>query len=428
MASDYAHLHVHTEYSMLDGAARLKDLFAEVERLGMTAVAITDHGNMHGAYDFYKQATKAGHHPVLGDRGVRGAGVPVHQAAHQVGAAGAEGRRRLRRRLVHPQDHLGAEQRGPAQPVRLTSLRLVRGVLHQVAPDGHRADRRALRGIIATTGCPSGEVQTRLRLGQFDEALAAAAKYQDIFGKENYFLELMDHGLDIERRVRDGLVEIGRQLNLAPVVTNDSHYTYESQAAAHDVLLCVQTASNVSDPNRFRFGGSGYFIKSAERDARARLLGGLAAGLPNTLPIAEKVDTDGHVRLPQPDAAVPDPGGVHRGVVVPRGGLGGHGAPLPGRVRRDAPRRRPSTRWTSSCRWGSRRTSWWSPDFILWAKNNGIAVGPGRGSAAGSPGRVRDGHHRPGPDPARADLRAVPQPRAGLDARHRHRLRRASAR
>ena len=119
-------------------------------------------------------------------------------------------------------------------------------------------------GLMASTGCPSGELQTRLRLGQFDEALRSAAEYQEIFGKENYFLELMDHGLDIERRVRDGLVEIGKKLGIPPVVTNDSHYTREQDATSHDMLLCIQTGKTLADADRFRFDGSGYYIKSAD--------------------------------------------------------------------------------------------------------------------------------------------------------------------
>ena len=119
-------------------------------------------------------------------------------------------------------------------------------------------------GIIATTGCPSGDVQTRLRLGQFDEALEAAAMWQDIYGRDNYFLELMDHGLDIETRVRSELLEIGRKLNLPPLVTNDCHYVLESQAQAHEAMLCVQTGKTLHDEDRFKFGGTGYYVKSAE--------------------------------------------------------------------------------------------------------------------------------------------------------------------
>src|SRR5690606_7518053 len=118
-------------------------------------------------------------------------------------------------------------------------------------------------GLMASTGCPGGAVMTRLNLGQYDEAVKVAATYRDIFGPGNYFLELMDHGLEIERRVRDDLLRLGKQLGLPPVVTNDSHYVREDHATSHDALLCVQTGSELSNPNRFRFEGSGYYLKSA---------------------------------------------------------------------------------------------------------------------------------------------------------------------
>src|SRR5215468_10362870 len=148
-------------------------------------------------------------------------------------------------------------------------------------------------GIMGTTGCPSGAVQTRLRLGQFDEALKSAAMYQEALGKDNYYLEIMDHGLSIEKRVRDGLLEIGQKLGIPPLVTNDSHYTYESQAEAHDVLLCVQTGSNVADPNRFRFDGNGYFVKSADQMRAVDSSDAWQEDCRTTLLVAEKVDIDG---------------------------------------------------------------------------------------------------------------------------------------
>src|SRR5262249_26559931 len=148
-------------------------------------------------------------------------------------------------------------------------------------------------GIMATTGCPSGEVQTRLRLGQDAEALDAAARFREIFGKEHFFLELMDHGLEIERRVRNGLLEIGRKLGIPPVVTNDSHYTFASQRDAHDALLCVQTGSMLSDPDRFSFDGNGYYLKSAEEMYAVDGSDVWREGCRNTLLVAQRVETDG---------------------------------------------------------------------------------------------------------------------------------------
>src|ERR1044071_883569 len=252
MADSFVHLHVHTEYSMLDGAARLKDMFKEANRLGMPAVAITDHGNMHGAYDFYNQATAAGVTPILG---VEAYVAPESRLV----------KKRVKWGRPDQKDDDGSGSGGyPHKTIwarNRTGLHNLFRLNSRASIEGHfvkwpRMDAEIIaehsEGLMATTGCPSGEVQTRLRLDQFDEALAAAAKYQEIFGKENYFLEVMDHGLDIERRVREGLTEISKRLNIPPVVTNDSHYTHESQAEAHDVPLCVQTAANINDPTRFQ--------------------------------------------------------------------------------------------------------------------------------------------------------------------------------
>jgi DNA polymerase III subunit alpha len=144
---------------------------------------------------------------------------------------------------------------------------------------------------MASTGCPSGDVQTRLRLGQEEEALKAAAEYQDIFGKENYFLELMDHGLDIETRVREGLVDIARKLNIPPVVTNDSHYTKETDAQAQELLLCIQTGKTLADEDRFKFDGTGYYIKSPQEMYRVNNSDIWQEGCRNSqLLIADRVD------------------------------------------------------------------------------------------------------------------------------------------
>src|SRR5271154_1620475 len=246
----FAHLPVPTEYSMLDGAARLKDLMAEVKNQGMTHVAMTDHGNVFGAAEFHRQAKDAGITPVIGIEAYVAPeprantnrvlwGQP-HQKKDDVSASGA-----YLHKTIWAQDNAGVHNL-----FRLSSRSYAEGWLVKWP-------------LMASTGCPSGELQTRLRLGQEDEALKAAAEWQDIFGKENYFLELMEHGLEIERRVRDGLIEIGRKLGIPPVVTNDSHYTREQDSQAQDMLLCIQTGKTLADADRFRFDGTGYYIKPA---------------------------------------------------------------------------------------------------------------------------------------------------------------------
>src|SRR3954453_17985725 len=291
MGDSFVHLHVHTEYSMLDGAARLKEMFAEANRLGMPAVAITDHGNMHGAYDFYKQASAAAITPVIG---VEGSGAPEsrltksrikwgrpEQKSDDVSGSGG-----YTHMTMWARNAVGLKNL-----FRLNSRASMEGQLGKWPRMDMEIIGEHAEGIMGTTGCPSGAVQTRLRLGQFDEALKAAAAYQDALGKENYFLEIMDHGLSIERRVRDGLLEIGRKLGIPPLVTNDSHYTHEAQAEAHDVLLCVQTGSNVADPNRFRFDGAGYFVKSADQMRGVDSSETWLEGCRTTLLVAEKVDS-----------------------------------------------------------------------------------------------------------------------------------------
>ncbi|MFF0720118.1 MULTISPECIES: DNA polymerase III subunit alpha [unclassified Micromonospora] len=383
MGDSFAHLHVHTEYSMLDGAARLKDLFAEVKRQGMPAVAMTDHGNMHGANDFYKQAMAAGVTPILGIEAYVAPESRFHkkrvrwgrpeQKSDDVSGSGGYTHKTIWAR----------NKTGLHNLFTLTSKAYTEGYFVKWPRMDAELLAECADGLMATTGCPSGEVQTRLRLGHDAQALEAAAKYQDIFGKENYFLELMDHGLDIEKRVRDGLVEIGRKLGIPPVVTNDSHYTHEAQSEAHDVLLCVQTGSNVADPNRFKFGGSGYYIKSADEMRGVDGSDVWLEGCRNTLLVAERVDPTGMFefhnlmpRFPVPEGETEEswfrketfvglarryPQGIPEGHVVQAeyelGVIIQMGFPSYFLV---------------------------VADFIQWAKNQGIAVGPGRGSAAGS--------------------------------------------
>src|SRR6266481_4980340 len=219
-ASSFVHLHVHTEYSMLDGAARLKELFSECERTGMPAVAITDHGNVYGAYDFWSKAQAAGIKPIIGTEAYvapehRGHKQPVRwgtpaQKDDDVSGAGAYTHMTL----------LAETTEGMHNLFKLSSRASLEGQFRKPRMDREIIAEHA-RGIIATTGCPSGEVQTRLRLGQPAKALEAAAAYRDIFGPDNFFLELMEHGLAIERSVRAGLLDIGQKLGLPPLATND---------------------------------------------------------------------------------------------------------------------------------------------------------------------------------------------------------------
>jgi DNA polymerase III subunit alpha len=383
--SPYAHLHVHTEYSMLDGAARLKELFKEVKAQGMTHVAMTDHGNMFGAAEFHKQAKDAGITPVIGIEAYVAPesrrnsnrilwGQP-HQKKDDVSASGAYLHKTLWARDVQGLHNL----------FKLTSRSYAEGWMVKWPRMDKEIIAEYAAGLMASTGCPSGELQTRLRLGQEAEALKSAAEYQDIFGKENYFLELMDHGLDIETRVRDGLIEIARKLGIPPVVTNDSHYSREADAQAHDLLLCIQTGKTLADADRFKFDGSGYYIKSPAEMYAVNNSDIWLEGCRNSqLLIADRVDPAGMFEFVNLMPRFPIPEGFES-----------EDALFADAVWKGMDRRYPSgydeTRRKQAeyelsiiCQMGFPAYFLVVADFINWAKDNGVAVGPGRGSAAGS--------------------------------------------
>ncbi len=287
-SSSFVHLHNHTEFSMLDGMAKVDLLADEVIRQGMPAVGMTDHGNMFGSNAFYRRMIESGVKPIIGIEAYMAPesrfnkkrvlwGTP-DQKRDDVSASGA---------YLH-QTMLAENATGLRNLFKLSTLASYEGQLGKWPRMDAELIAEHADGIIATTGCPSGDVQTRLRLGQFDAALEAAAMWQDIYGKDNYFLELMDHGLHIERRVRDDLLKIGEILELPPLVTNDCHYVLESQAPAHEAMLCVQTGKTMMDQDRFKFDGTGYYIKSA---AQMRELwdSTVPDGCDNTLWIAERV-------------------------------------------------------------------------------------------------------------------------------------------
>ncbi|UQU63144.1 DNA polymerase III subunit alpha [Couchioplanes caeruleus] len=383
MSDSFVHLHVHTEYSMLDGAARLKDLFTEANRLGMPAVAITDHGNMHGAYDFYTQATAAGVTPVIGIEAYVAPESRLHKARVKWGRPEQKSDDISGNGAITHKTMWARNAQGLKNLFRLSSRASMEG--HYVKWPRMDMDIIAehAEGIMATTGCPSGAVQTRLRLGQDEEAFKVAAQYQEIFGKDNYFLEIMDHGLEIENRVRDGLLDISRRLGIPPLVTNDSHYTHESQAEAHDVLLCVQTGSNIADPNRFRFDGGGYFIKSADQMRAVDSSDAWLEGCRNTLLVAEKVDTEGMFTFKNLMPRFPVPEGHTEESWFRHEAFEG--------LKRRFPDGIPETHIKQAeyelgviSQMGFPSYFLVVADFIQWSKRNGIAVGPGRGSAAGS--------------------------------------------
>jgi DNA polymerase-3 subunit alpha len=382
VSDQFVHLHVHTEFSILDGAARIADMMAEARRLGMPAVAITDHGNLHGVYEFYKAATGNGLTPVLGIEAYLAPETRFHKAPVRWG------------RPEQKDDDVSAGGRythATMWAVNNDGLHNLFALASRASMEGQygkpRMDAELIAqyatGIVATTGCPSGEVQTRLRLGQDELALAAAARFRDIFGADNYFLELMEHGLAIEHRVRDGLLAIGRKLGIKPVVTNDSHYTRQEQASAHDALLCVQTNSHITDTNRLRFGGSGYYLKSADEMYALDSSDVWADGCKNTLHIAERVDTTGMFAYHDLMPRFPTPPGETEAGLFATQVRQGMAQRYPGGIPDD---RRKQAEYEVEVITSMGFAGYFLvvADFIGWAKRNGIPVGPGRGSAAGS--------------------------------------------
>ena len=377
---DFVHLHVHTEYSMLDGAARLDDLFARTDELGMGAIAMTDHGNVFGAYDFYTAAKARGIKPIIGLEAYCTPNTPRHERKRvrwndggddDVSGGGAYTHMTL----------LAESTEGLHNLFRLSSRSSLEGQYYKP-----RADRELLAeyspGLIGTTGCPSGEVQTWLRIGDYDKARASAAELQDIFGRESFFLELMDHGLAIEARVRDGLLRLSRDLGIPPIATNDSHYVHQRDARAHEHLLCVSSGSVMSDPKRFKLDGDGYYIKSA---AEMRQLwehtNGLKEACDNTLLIAERCDVtfaEGNY-MPR----FPVPPGETEGSWFVKEVQAGLQRRYPGGIPVEAQQRADHEIGVIN-QMGFPGYFLVTADIINWAKANGFYVGPGRGSATGA--------------------------------------------
>ena len=296
-SESFVHLHVHTEYSMLDGAARVGDLVAEVARQEMPAIAMTDHGNVFGAFDFYKQATKVGVKPIIGIEAYV-APESRHEKKRVQWASGGEDDVSGGGAYTH-MTILAENNQGLANLFRLSSLASLEGYYYKPRMDRELLSRYA-DGLIATTGCPGGEIQTRLRMGNYREALRAASDYRDIFGAANFYLEVMDHGIDIENRVKADLLKLGKDLKLPLLATNDLHYTFHEDAPAHEALLCVQSGSTLADPKRFKFDNSEFYVKTAAQ--MRELFKDIPESCDNTLLIAERCNVtlrEGENLLPQ---------------------------------------------------------------------------------------------------------------------------------
>ncbi|MGO1346500.1 MAG: DNA polymerase III subunit alpha, partial [Bifidobacterium psychraerophilum] len=381
--SSFVHLHTHTHYSMLDGASRIPDLVEQVKELGQPAIAITDHGNMHGAYEMWSTAVQAGVKPIIGIEAyvtpetsrqdkTRVRWGTEAQRSDDVSGGG----------FITHMTLLASNDEGLVNLMKASSIANLEGLVGKWPRMDKEVLSRHSKGVIATTGCPSGIVQTRLRLGQYDEALRAASEFQDIFGRENYYVELMDHGLEIESRVTKDLLRIAKQLNAPLLATNDSHYVHEHDASAQDALLCINSGSRLDEPGRFKFDGSGYYIKTAQE--MRELFKEFPEACDHTLDIAERCNVmfDDHEdgafmpRFECPEGWDETSLFLHQ---VEEGLTKRYPDGVPQSVVQQA-----DYECGVICQMQFAGYFLVVADYINWAKENGIMVGPGRGSAAGS--------------------------------------------
>ena len=362
---------------MLDGAARISDLVNEVAAQEMPAVAMTDHGNLFGAFDFYKQAKKAGIKPIIGleayvapeSRFDKKRVQWAEGGEDDVSGGGAYTHMTL----------LAENNEGLGNLFKLASLSSLEGFYYKP-----RIDRELLNkygnGLIATTGCPGGEIQTRLRMGNYKEALKAASELRDIFGPENFYVELMDHGLEIENRVKGELIKLAKELDLPLLATNDLHYTFREDAPSHEVLLCVQSGSTLADPKRFRFEGDQFYLKSAAE--MREIFRDFPNACDNTLLIAERVGVtmrEGENLLPK----FPVPEGESEDSWLVKESERGLAQIFNGKVP-DEYKDRLRFELDVMKKMGFPGYFLVVADLVGYAKRSGIRVGPGRGSAAGS--------------------------------------------
>ncbi len=379
MTDSFTHLHVHTEFSMLDGAARLDELVAKAVQDGMPALGMTDHGNMYGTLDFYKECNKQGIKPIIGTEAYMAYESRSERPARRGRIDDSGGDTEGGRKLYYHLTLLAENQAGYRNLIQLSSLAFMEGYYYKPRMDWELLEKYS-DGLIATTGCLGGHVLQSLLNGDEQGALEKAARLQDIFGRDNLFVELQDHGLQAQRETNPKLIEIAKRIGAPLLATNDSHYTHQHDHEAHDALLCVQTGAQLSDSKRFKFEGSEHYLKSP---AEMRyLFREVPSACDNTLWIAERADLEiefGKPLLPE--------------------------FPLPEGFASDADYLRHLTYEGARKRWGDNLSAdveerlayelktindmgfasyflitW---DLIRHARDSRIRVGPGRGSAAG---------------------------------------------
>ena len=362
----FTHLHVHTEFSLLDGSCKIKEIVARAKELGMDSLAITDHGVMYGVIDFYKAAKEVGIKPIIGCEVYVAPGSRFNKEAGQ-----SEDK-------YHHLVLLAENNEGYANLMKIVSKGFIDGFYYKPRVD-YEVLEQYHEGIIALSACLAGEVQKYLARGFYEEGKKAALKYQDIFGKGNYFLELQDHGIPEQKMVNNSLLRMSRELDIELVATNDVHYINAEDAVAHDILLCIQTGKKVSDEDRMRYEGGQFYLKS--EDEMRQLFPYALQALENTHKIAERCNVEiefGVTKLPRYDVPEGYTSWEYLNYLCTKG------------LNEKYPDDDGTLRERLDYELGIINKMGYVDyflivwDFINYAKSNDIMVGPGRGSAAGS--------------------------------------------
>lgn len=362
----FTHLHVHTEYSLLDGSSKIKELVNRTKELGMDSIAITDHGVMYGVVDFYKAARAAGIKPILGCEVYV---APNSRFDREQGSA---------EERYHHLVLLAENNKGYSNLMKIVSKGFLEGFYYKPRVD-YEILERYKEGIIALSACLAGKVAVNLRRGFYDEAKKSALHLQDIFGKGQFFLELQDHGIAEQKMVNQGLLRISEETKIPLVATNDIHYTLASDEQAHDILLCIQTQKKVTDTNRMRYAGGQYYLKSPEE--MKQLFPYALEALENTHKIAQRCEVEikfGEYKLPKFNV----PEGFTAWEYLQK--LCFEGLKKRYKEHADDLKERLNYELETIHNMGFIDYFLIVWDFIKFAKDNHIIVGPGRGSSAGS--------------------------------------------
>jgi DNA polymerase III subunit alpha len=385
LGDSFTHLHVHTEFSMLDGAARLDELVAKAAADGMPALGMTDHGNMYGVLDFYRECQKQGIKPIIGTEAYMAFESRQERPARRGRVDDSGGDTEGGKKLYYHLTLLAETNQGYRNLIQLSSLAFMEGYYYKPRMDWDLLSRYS-EGLTATTGCLGGHVLQSLLNGDEKGALEKAARLQDIFGRDNLFVELQDHGLPAQHETNPKLIEIAKKIGAPLLATNDSHYTHREDHEAHGALLCVQTGAMLSDPKRFKFEGEEHYLKSA--DEMRYLFRHYPEACDNSLWIAERADVTiefGKVELPNfplPPGFANDTEYLHHLAWEGAKVRWAHRLTPSGELPNDVLERVAyELKVIADMGFSSYFLIVW--DLIKHAKDKGIRVGPGRGSAAG---------------------------------------------